>query len=170
MDGTMPSHEHNTISPPLASPRPPLPSSRRCRAVWDYVALYPDELSFLAGDIITVEREVTADWWMGRLPTGQTGLLPATYVVLLSAQSLPLPDPVRRKPSPQELAFSRSQVSEASLPGASTSWRIAAPLTTSTPLRGIRNEAPLFRAEFPPAVASGRLDMSPAPVVLVRCP
>lgn len=54
----------------------------RVRALWKYSAQYEDELSFEAGDLITIEGEVAGEdlWFKGRVGD-RTGLIPSNYVV-----------------------------------------------------------------------------------------
>jgi len=72
-------------APPPNLPRPPpgRPSSlRQCRAVYDFNAEAPTELSFRRGDIITIRKQVNQDWIEGDL-NGKIGLLPVNYVEML---------------------------------------------------------------------------------------
>ncbi|GAA5846663.1 hypothetical protein JCM9279_003400 [Rhodotorula babjevae] len=95
---------------PVPSPRravPPLPSrgpvGKTFRAQWAYVPASSstdhgtddeseDELELEKGDVVRVEREVTADWWTGRVVAGgrgssaeraqgRKGMFPSAYVV-----------------------------------------------------------------------------------------
>jgi flagellar hook-basal body complex protein FliE len=54
---------------------------KKVRALYDYTAQNPDELSFKAYDIIEVTEDTnnSNDWWMGRL-NSQVGLFPRTYI------------------------------------------------------------------------------------------
>jgi len=56
-------------------------ANKKVRALYDYTAQNPDELSFKAYDIIEVTEETnnSNDWWMGRL-NSQVGLFPKTYI------------------------------------------------------------------------------------------
>jgi len=56
-------------------------TGKKVRALYDYTAQNPDELSFKAYDIIEVTEETnnSNDWWMGRL-NSQVGLFPRTYI------------------------------------------------------------------------------------------
>lgn len=49
------------------------------KALFDYDG-QQDELSFKAGDRITVLQEVLEGWWMGESDDGKTGLFPTTHV------------------------------------------------------------------------------------------
>ncbi|KAI9352698.1 hypothetical protein BDR26DRAFT_849711 [Obelidium mucronatum] len=67
----------------------------KCQAQYDYTAADEGELTFSAGDVISVTRKDTGNesWWEGIGPNGETGLFPANYVKILngdpSAVSLP---------------------------------------------------------------------------------
>ncbi|KAJ3141915.1 Unconventional myosin-Ie [Physocladia obscura] len=61
-------------------PPPPIPPAKKlpqCRALYDYNATEADELTFKAGDIITIVSKDDG-WWTGNL-RGQKGLFPANY-------------------------------------------------------------------------------------------
>lgn len=60
---------HTTVSQP----------SWLCRALYDYEACNPDELTIHKGDVIQVYDKQPDDWWFGEI-NGQTGVFPATYV------------------------------------------------------------------------------------------
>jgi len=92
---------------PMPSPRravPPLPSrgpvGKTFRAQWAYVPAASstghgtddeseDELELEKGDVVRVEREVNADWWVARIvggagaerAQGRKGMFPSAYVV-----------------------------------------------------------------------------------------
>jgi signal transducing adaptor molecule len=55
----------------------------RVRALFDFHATDPDELTFRKGDIIAVLESVYKDWWKGVL-RGQTGIFPLNYVEKLA--------------------------------------------------------------------------------------
>ncbi|KNC97306.1 uncharacterized protein SPPG_07235 [Spizellomyces punctatus DAOM BR117] len=57
----------------------PTPSYPQVKALYDYTASEPDEISFRAGDIIRVTQSADADWWQGEL-NGRSGAFPANYV------------------------------------------------------------------------------------------
>uniref|UniRef100_A0A7S4HIR5 SH3 domain-containing protein n=1 Tax=Vannella robusta TaxID=1487602 RepID=A0A7S4HIR5_9EUKA len=64
------------------APPPPTPPSNgfRARALYDYSGTHDYELSFAAGDIITVTQEDAATgWWTGEL-NGVVGPFPGNYV------------------------------------------------------------------------------------------
>jgi hypothetical protein len=69
---------------PLPAP-PPLPaapsSGKQAQGQWDFSATAPHELSFKAGDILTI-TDMNGPWWKAEL-NGQQGLIPGNYVKLL---------------------------------------------------------------------------------------
>ncbi|QSL65944.1 hypothetical protein MERGE_003081 [Pneumocystis wakefieldiae] len=79
----------------------PLTSKRDCstttvsrvRALFDFHASEPGELSFQRGDIITVLEVTHKDWWYGSL-NGKMGIFPSNYVEKLQE---PTPDELKRE-------------------------------------------------------------------------
>ncbi|KAH8601381.1 hypothetical protein B0O99DRAFT_501710 [Bisporella sp. PMI_857] len=65
----------------------------RVRALFDFQATDPDELTFRKGDIIAVLESVYKDWWKGLLK-GQTGIFPLNYVEKLAD---PTPEELQRE-------------------------------------------------------------------------
>ena len=66
--------------------RPPsLPSSEseqlEAVAQFDFTARSPRELSFHCGAVLTLYRQVSADWWRGHF-RGRDGLVPDKYIML----------------------------------------------------------------------------------------
>lgn len=59
-----------------------------CRAIYSFHPDQEGELDFSEGDIITLTRQVDANWYEGTL-RGQAGLFPISYVDVL----VPLPLP-----------------------------------------------------------------------------
>jgi len=55
-------------------------TKKTVRALWDYEALTPQELSFSAGDVIYNVTEVDGDWWEGESANGALGCFPKSYV------------------------------------------------------------------------------------------
>ena len=51
----------------------------KCKAIWDFEALNPDELSLKAGDVISLINDSSDDWWKGEL-RGKVGIFPRSYV------------------------------------------------------------------------------------------
>ncbi|XP_055342321.1 nostrin-like isoform X2 [Paramacrobiotus metropolitanus] len=51
----------------------------RCRALYDYQARMPDELTLKVGDIILIHAKQSDGWWRGEL-RGKMGAFPACYV------------------------------------------------------------------------------------------
>ncbi|XP_074633352.1 uncharacterized protein LOC141892102 [Acropora palmata] len=56
-------------------------------ALWDHVTMDPEELSFQAGDIITVLTMTSCDWWFGQVGD-QVGWFPAPFVRVRISQTL----------------------------------------------------------------------------------
>ncbi|XP_025268401.1 uncharacterized protein LOC105252011 isoform X2 [Camponotus floridanus] len=54
-------------------------------AVWDHVAMEPEELAFRAGDVIDVLDTLDKDWWWGSC-RGEHGWFPAAFVRLRVSQ------------------------------------------------------------------------------------
>lgn len=56
----------------------------RGRALWDFEGQIPCDLSFKAGDVITIltRTETQIDWWEGSL-NGRIGIFPANYIQLI---------------------------------------------------------------------------------------
>lgn len=48
-------------------------------ALYDYKAQRSDELSFAAGDLITILYKDNENWWMGEMSDGQQGFFPSNY-------------------------------------------------------------------------------------------
>lgn len=53
-----------------------------CRAVYDFEAENPGELSFSEGDIITLKKRIDDNWLEGEV-RGRSGLFPSTYVEII---------------------------------------------------------------------------------------
>ncbi|CEP15455.1 hypothetical protein [Parasitella parasitica] len=79
------------VAPPATAPAPPPPappsqSSKplKARALYAFKSELEGDLSFQAGDVITVTQKTDSqdDWWTGRL-NGQLGSFPANYVEVL---------------------------------------------------------------------------------------
>ncbi|XP_065177375.1 rho guanine nucleotide exchange factor 4-like [Sycon ciliatum] len=73
-------------------------------ALWDYVAVDPEELSFVVGDTIEVTDMEDDEWW-GGTANGTTGWFPANYVRLRVFQS------VSPTPSATQITSSSSSAS-----------------------------------------------------------
>ncbi|KAK0433226.1 SH3-domain-containing protein [Desarmillaria tabescens] len=80
-----------SIPPPPPAPAP-APTVVQAKALWAYNldASDPDDLSFAAGDIITIIEETNADWWLGE-HNGCRALFPANYV-----EKITVPAPAAR--------------------------------------------------------------------------
>jgi hypothetical protein len=85
-----PAAAHSPVPTPVPIPTPsnpfagggrPLPPQKtQAKALWDFNAEAPTELTFKAGDIITIHAK-EGEWWTGEL-RGKTGSIPANYVQL----------------------------------------------------------------------------------------
>ncbi|CAL8317270.1 unnamed protein product [Boreogadus saida] len=71
-------------NPPAPKPRstPPKQKQKRVKAIYNCVADNPDELTFDEGEVIVVEREEDAEWWVGHIEAdpGRQGVFPLTFV------------------------------------------------------------------------------------------
>jgi len=69
------------LPPPGIPGGPPMggPAKKQCRAMYAYTATQPGDLTFKAGDIITIIEKTEKDWWEGEL-NGVRGQMPANYV------------------------------------------------------------------------------------------
>lgn len=65
-----------TSPPTQTNPNAP---EKKVRALYDFEAAENNELSFVAGDIITITDESNPHWWTGRIGT-QQGLFPSSFV------------------------------------------------------------------------------------------
>ncbi|KAG5353149.1 hypothetical protein C0989_009994 [Termitomyces sp. Mn162] len=75
--------------PPRAPTLPQRTPLVQVRALWPYNENHEgDDLSFAAGDIITITEENNADWWTGTV-NGRSGLFPSSYVEKLSPSPTP---------------------------------------------------------------------------------
>ncbi|KAG6892365.1 hypothetical protein C0992_000756, partial [Termitomyces sp. T32_za158] len=75
--------------PPRAPTLPQRSPQVQAKAMWAYNENNEgDDLSFAAGDIITVTEENNADWWTGTL-NGRSGLFPSSYVEKLPPSAAP---------------------------------------------------------------------------------
>ena len=50
----------------------------RCKALYEFNAEAPNELSLKPGDVVVVTGKVNADWWEGEC-NGRTGIFPTSY-------------------------------------------------------------------------------------------
>lgn len=55
------------------------PPSFQAKAIYDYTAVTPEELSIAEGDVIKVTDALDSDWWTGEVD-GRSGTFPANYV------------------------------------------------------------------------------------------
>ena len=67
----------------MCPPPPPLSECEQLEAVaqYDFAARSPRELSFRCGDVLTLYRQVSPDWWRGHF-RGADGLVPDKYIML----------------------------------------------------------------------------------------
>ena len=54
-------------------------TAKQCRALYPFNAMQPGDLSFKAGDIITIVERTESGWWEGEL-NGVRGQMPSNYV------------------------------------------------------------------------------------------
>jgi endophilin-A len=78
---------------PTPLPRPTLSHSQTsapvrpsCRALYDFDAENPAELSFKEGDVIFLKTQIDENWYEGTV-NGRTGYFPVSYVTIIN----PLP-------------------------------------------------------------------------------
>lgn len=71
--------------------------SERVRALYEFWAENPAELSFQLGDIITVVNKEDEGWWEGEL-NGKKGLFPANYVEIVPDKPVSNADAKRAPP------------------------------------------------------------------------
>jgi myosin-1 len=72
---------------PRPQPKPPAPSKPQARALYDYDAGGPDEISFREGDIIIIHTKDPGGWWEGEL-NGVRGWVRCFFYYRLSSLSL----------------------------------------------------------------------------------
>lgn len=72
---------------PLRILKPPSQQERKLVKALHNFTGSSDELSFTAGDEITVINEVLEDWWLGILKDGRKGLFPANYTTPIISNS-----------------------------------------------------------------------------------
>jgi len=88
-----PSQSQPTTQPQTVPSGTTAATVSRVRALFDFQATDPDELTFRKGDIIAVLESVYKDWWKGFLK-GQTGIFPLNYVEKLAD---PTPEELQRE-------------------------------------------------------------------------
>ena len=67
------------IQQPAAPAAAPTGGRKRYRIVYDHVRQAEDEITVKPGDIVTVIREDSADWWTGEV-NGAVGLFPTVMI------------------------------------------------------------------------------------------
>nr|WEL12767.1 myosin class I C [Halisarca dujardinii] len=82
--GPLPTAERAETRPPpnpkrKAKPPPSTPKPLQCKAIWTYEARDTDELSFDAGELITILSKDASGWWKGKV-RAKEGLFPGNYV------------------------------------------------------------------------------------------
>ncbi|KAJ3409849.1 hypothetical protein CcCBS67573_g02075 [Chytriomyces confervae] len=73
---------------PVAAPQPP--GGKQTKALYQFDAEGPGELSIRKGDVINVIEEVDEGWWIGELAdgSGRQGMFPANYCEVIELQPL----------------------------------------------------------------------------------
>ncbi|XP_011308183.1 uncharacterized protein RhoGEF3 isoform X2 [Fopius arisanus] len=79
-------------------------------AVWDHVAIEPEELAFRAGDLIDVLDTLDKDWWWGSC-RGEHGWFPAAFVRLRVSQDETVEDRLAAMVSGTDSTQSRRRAS-----------------------------------------------------------
>ncbi|XP_015116185.1 rho guanine nucleotide exchange factor 9 isoform X2 [Diachasma alloeum] len=79
-------------------------------AVWDHVAIEPEELAFRAGDLIDVLDTLDKDWWWGSC-RGEHGWFPAAFVRLRVSQDETVEDRLAAMVSGADSTQSRRRTS-----------------------------------------------------------
>ncbi|RCH96477.1 hypothetical protein CU097_013824 [Rhizopus azygosporus] len=99
-----PSQDDGIRQPPPVLPRKRSQSSPpKRKALYDFTANSPDELSFKSNDIIQVVEEVDEGWWLGELD-GRRGIFPVNYTEAMTNPPIPARPPLTSSSS------SRSQI------------------------------------------------------------
>ena len=79
----LPQYEENeTVAKSDEGESSDLGLSLHCKALFDYNSDVPDDLSFSAGDVIRIKKEVSEEWFEGELH-GKVGMFPAAYVEII---------------------------------------------------------------------------------------
>ncbi|KAJ9105385.1 hypothetical protein QFC21_001755 [Naganishia friedmannii] len=74
---------HHPIPAIVKSRTPPVDDhsvhAHQVRVLFEYSGKAMDELTMRTGDIVTVTKEVSPDWWIGENEDGESGLFPSAY-------------------------------------------------------------------------------------------
>lgn len=74
---------HHPIPAVTKSRTPPVDHQsfheHQVRVLFEYSGKAMDELTIRTGDIVTVTKEVSPDWWIGENEEGESGLFPSAY-------------------------------------------------------------------------------------------
>lgn len=81
---------HSGGRSPIPTPAPPADTRERARALWDYAATQPDDLSFRKGDEIIITNRENEHWYRGYVstdPSSRQGLFPSNHVETIPADA-----------------------------------------------------------------------------------
>uniref|UniRef100_A0A8C5BZI1 ArfGAP with SH3 domain, ankyrin repeat and PH domain 2b n=1 Tax=Gadus morhua TaxID=8049 RepID=A0A8C5BZI1_GADMO len=78
----VPGHQTTSGRSQTEPASPKKQKQKRVKAIYNCVADNPDELTFDEGEVIVVEREEDAEWWVGHIEAdpGRQGVFPLTFV------------------------------------------------------------------------------------------
>src|SRR3990167_7142703 len=75
---------------------------QKCKALYDFESRNQKELSFKAGDEITIQTQLNSGWWIGEL-NGNVGLFPVNYTELGPEENVSAYPVIKLKVSPSAL-------------------------------------------------------------------
>ncbi|KAJ3122260.1 hypothetical protein HK100_012067 [Physocladia obscura] len=155
------------VAPPPLPSRDPLPlaaaNQKQTKALYQFDAEGPGELSIRKGDIINVMEELDEGWWIGELAdgSGRQGMFPANYCEVIESQPLQRPSP----PFPTSAGISPRLGSVAPSPPFSSNPRqsISGPsppqrssaAVPSRPAYGIETQSQGYQEDAPPCSTTG---------------